>query len=420
MANPFSTLWGSRKPMSTVRKNLIFINIESIPSIIVIQLMGGPFLTGYLIYLGASSQQIGFVLAVSALVNLIQIVMALVMQRIRNRRVMVIICFTFFRCLWVSAGLIPFFISPEWAIQVYTILFMMAFMCSAAGNVVWASLIGDLVPASVRGRYFGIRNTIIGAVGSIALYVGGQIMDRFPGGQGFQILFWLCVGIVIVNTVLMFKYPNAPFVPSVETDSLKMIHKPFRDRKYLKSVIFLSVYLFIMNISVPFFPYVMLKILDLSYSSVSLIIVVHTIAIMVSNYVWGNLNTLHSNQRLLFYTLPFLALSCLLWGTLMFLPTMLVLILIHVVLGIGLGGFNQIAFNYIIGDTPKTERPMYIAVFSAFTGFFIFLGPLIGGRIYDWAKNYAEWIQIYGISASVGFLLLVYGYFIGNRVLRNR
>ena len=39
-------------------------------------------------------------------------------------------------------------------------------------------------------------------------------------------------------------------------------------------------------------------------------------------------------------------------------------------------------FAFTIGDTPKSERPMYIATYSAITGFAAFLGPVAGGKIY--------------------------------------
>ncbi len=93
---------------------------------------------------------------------------------------------------------------------------------------------------------------------------------------------------------------------------------------------------------------------------------------MIGYYVWGNLNAKYSSQTLLFWTLPIIALSCAVWGAMAVLPAFVVLTLAHVLLGVGTGGFNQLVFNYIIGDTPKSERPMYLAVYAALTGFAAF------------------------------------------------
>jgi MFS family permease len=91
---------------------------------------------------------------------------------------------------------------------------------------------------------------------------------------------------------------------------------------------------------------------------------------------------------------------------------------VHILLGIGLGGFNQMVFTFTIGDTPKSERPMYIAAYAALTGIAGFLGPVLGGKVYKIAADLPEWVQMYGISVVIGFILLVLGVGIGRMVLR--
>ncbi|MNE80501.1 Major Facilitator Superfamily protein [compost metagenome] len=100
-------------------------------------------------------------------------------------------------------------------------------------------------------------------------------------------------------------------------------------------------------------------------------------------------------------------------------PLLVVLIIAHVIFGIGVGGFNQLAFNFMIGDTPKTERPMYIAVYSAITGVAAFFGPLIGGKVYEWIHHWPSWMQIYGMQLLVGVLMIALATTLGRRILRD-
>ena len=58
------------------RKHLRIATIEGVPSTIFSTLLGGPFLTGFLLYLGATSSQIGFVIALTTLVNVAQVIIA--------------------------------------------------------------------------------------------------------------------------------------------------------------------------------------------------------------------------------------------------------------------------------------------------------------------------------------------------------
>jgi MFS family permease len=408
-----------RRKLSENRKHLVVATFEGFPAIILMQLLGGPFLTGYLLYLGANSQQVGLVLAVTTLVNVAQIGMALLMQRIRNRRLTLLLLGGIHRVVWASTGLIPFLFERSWWVPVFIVLYTLAFLSNAGAGIVWSSLISDMVPASVRGRYFGIRNTILWAVGSAALFVGGQLLEKYPGGTGFHILFAISGVCAVLNIVAYWFYPNMPFEPSVEANPLRMINKPFQDAYFLRVILFLSLWLFLQGIAVPFFSYVMLETMKIDYQTVSVITVVQNVVMMASYYVWGNLNSRYDSKTLLLWTLPIIAGSCFVWGGLAVLPSLLVLFAAHVLLGIGTGGFNQLVFNFVTGDTPKSERPMYIAAYNALTGFAAFLGPMLGGWIYKRAAGAPVWLQTYGVSAAVGAVLLLLAVFVGRHVFRD-
>jgi MFS family permease len=77
-----------------------------------------------------------------------------------------------------------------------------------------------------------------------------------------------------------------------------------------------------------------------------------------------------------------------------------------------------LVFNFIIGDTPKGERPMFIAVFSAITGIGAFLGPVIGGLIYDSIAAWPKWTQVYGLNVFVGLLLVLLTFFPARKILK--
>lgn len=406
-----------KKKISAYRRSLLVATFEGFPAVIIFQLLGGPFLTGYLLYLGATSTEIGFVLAITTVVNIVQIAMAIMMQKFRNRKRMLLIFGSAHRLLWASVGLIPFIFPEELWVVMYIVLYTVAHLGNAAGGVVWTSLISDAVPGPVRGRYFGLRNTILGGVSSLALFIGGQILDRYPGGQGFSYLFMIVGVCAVLNVLAYCLYPNPPFEPSTATNPVGMIGKPLKDRAFIKAIIFLAIFLFVQSLTVPLFSYVMLKLMKMNYETVSYITVVHTLVMMASYYIWGNLNARYTAQTLLLWSLPIIALACLTWGAIAFIPAVVVLYAVHIVLGVGLGGFNQMVFTFTIGDTPKSERPMYIATYSAITGFAAFLGPIVGGKVYAMISDSPMWLQIYGVSTLVGAILLVLGLWGGRLVL---
>ncbi|MUG23859.1 MFS transporter [Paenibacillus macerans] len=409
----------TRRKTSKQRRNLTIATWEGVPSTIFQTLLGGQFLTGYLLYLGASSGQIGFVLAITTFVNIAQIAVAYLIQRLASRKWALVLFIALHRILWGCTGLVPFLFPQPYWVAAFIVFYVIAFVFNTVGGMLWNSLISDIVPARVRGRYFGIRNTFLNALGTLFMFLGGMLLDHFPGAQGFLYLYiivWICI---TANIVIFLFYPDVAFERSAESKFLPMLRKPISDASFMRSTLFLGGFLFMQNLVVPLYSYVMLELLHINYQTISLLSVTQTVFMMASFYVWGNLNARYSNRRLLFWTLPLIASSILIWGGLSFLPMLPVLFLAHMVFGAGVGGFNQLAFNFMIGDTPKAERPMYMAMYSAITGVASFFGPLLGGQVLEWIAHWPKWIQVFGMQLAVGTGMILLVVSLGRRILRD-
>jgi MFS family permease len=410
-----------RKVVSGQRRGLYACTLEGIPAVTIFFLLGGPYLTGYMLYLGASPQQIGIALALPFLANVFQIFAAIGMQYIENRRMALVIFGGLHRIIWVATIFVPLLFPREFWVIIYILMVSIAFISNSIGSVVWTSLVADLVPAPLRGKYFGFRNSILWAAGSLALLLGGYLLDRFPGDLGFYLLYAVCGVCMVMNIVGYWFYPNIPFEKSKESNMVRLFLLPFKDQIFLKAMLFVALWLFLQGIAVPFYTYVMKDVLLINFSWISYITMAQNVTMMISYYFWGKLNGKYSSRTLLFRSLPIIALSCLMMGMLSFTNALFTLFCVHIMLGIGLGGFNLMVFNYTIGDTPKSDRPMYIAVFSALTGLFAFLGPLVGGYLYEIAgASGSPWVQSWGISLGVGAILLLLTVTLGPLVLNQR
>lgn len=395
-----------RSSDSEYRRGMRTSLIEGIPATIIANILGGPLQTAYLLYLGFSSEQIGFVTAIPSLTLIVQVFIAFGMARWNNRRRLITSLAIANRTLWVMTGLIPLLFPAASWFWTYVILYFISYICAQSAGVVWTSVMADIVPAAVRGRYFGIRNTIHWAAASLTLLLAGQWMQRHVGGEGFVLLFLVSAVCVAWNGWELSRYPNPPMVSS-SSGSRALLMKPLRDRAFLSATLFITVFLFVQNVIVPLFSYSMLNILHLSYSSVTLITMFQNIVMMASYIFWGNLNAKYPARTLLLWTFPLIAASCVVWLGMAALPVLPVLVVVHLLLGFGLGGYNLLNFNFLIGDTPKSERPMYVAVFSALTGFAGFLGPIIGGWLFKIAAPGPDWVQRYGIVLFSGAVLML-------------
>lgn len=396
----------SREIGSENRKALRNGIVEGVPAIILANLLGGPLQTVYLTYLGFSAFHIGLVLAIGPFALLIQIVIAFIMQKYQNRKRMLFIAAVSHRILWVATGLIPLlFPQPLW-VPMYLSLFLTSMIAGQASGVIWTSLMADVVPASLRGKYFGIRNTVHWGFVCATLLLGGMLMDWLPGAKGFTILYIISACCVVWNGWVLTRFPNPPFQPSESGASMRMLFRPLQDKTFLAATLFISVFILVQNIVIPLFSYIMLEVIQFSATKVTTIIMIQNLVMMASYYVWGVLNGRYSTSRLLIWVFPIIAISCILWSGMAIMPALLILLVAHGLLGIGLAGYNLLMFNYLIGDTPKSERPMYIGVFSALTGISGFIGPIVGGGLYDQLSDSPYWLQSYGIVVFAGCVLL--------------
>ncbi|RKP53916.1 MFS transporter [Cohnella endophytica] len=409
-----------RQGMSENRRSLRISLIEGIPANILGNLLGGPLQTVYLTYLGFTAFHIGLVLAIPPFALLIQIIIAFAMQSWQNRRFYVTLFGVVHRTLWVATGLIPLAFANDAWIPVYIAVWFVSMISGQAGGVIWTSLMADVVPTAIRGKYFGIRNTIHWAVVCLTLFAGGQLMEWLPGPKGFTVLFAISAACVFWNGWALSRYPNPPFQPSESGRSMRMFVRPFADRRFLSATLFISTFILLQNVVIPLFSYIMLEIMDMSTSKVTLIIMLQNIVMMVSYYYWGVLNSRYSTNTLLLWTFPLIAASCAVWAGMAILPAILILIVVHALLGFGFAGYNLLVFNFLIGDSPKSERPMYVAVFSALTGIAGFIGPIAGGWLFDKVSNGPQWVQSYGVTTFAGMALLVLSLAVAPFVFRTR
>jgi len=405
----------AKKP-SSYRKPMRICFIESMPSQIIFMTLGGPYLTGYLLYLGASSLEVGIASAIPALTNVMQLLAALAMQYFTNRKLVMVLFGSIHRVMWVSTGLVPFLFPEDVRVTAYLLMMLVAYISNGIAGVFWSSLVADYVPPRLTGRYFGLRNAVMYTVGSAALFVSGLLLDGYGESIGYSIIYIICAVAMVVDITLLSLHPNVEFVKSQEADPGKRFMKPMRDAAFFRTSLFIAIFLFFYGAVVPFYNYLMLDVLMIRYSWVSVITIIHYVAMIIAYYVWGRLNDRYSTRQLLLWALPFIGLSSLAWGLIGWVPVLPLMMLIHILLGIGLGGYNLLNFTFVIGDTPKADRPMYIGVFTALTGLTTFAGSTAGGVLFDWLATMSTKLQLYGMTLSIGLVLVLMMAIWGKRV----
>ena len=138
------------------------------------------------VFLNASSTQLGFLAAFPPfLAALCQMGSLLLLNRFPSRRPILVVFAAMQALMIIPIALLPFALGQDGA-AIFPLLAFVALYWGAAGftSPIWNSLIGDLVPADFRGRYFGVRSRWMGLATMSGVLLAGAVLNLFSKFSG--------------------------------------------------------------------------------------------------------------------------------------------------------------------------------------------------------------------------------------------
>jgi len=206
-------------------------------------LTAGAFQVGFALYLGCSNFIIGLLAAVPAFAGLIQLVSSYYVDRYGDRRLIIAWASLISRLLWIPMLLIPFTLAKSDWVATFLVLTLLSNVLSNVSGPLWTSLVSDIVPEDVRGRYFGSRNMYAGTVGTITSIVGGAFLDSatkrhvYSEPIAFAIIFVTATIFALMSFGCAIRSPDPKKEkkadPGEESGgALSFYAAPFLDRNY--------------------------------------------------------------------------------------------------------------------------------------------------------------------------------------------
>lgn len=266
------------------------------------------------------------------------------------------------------------------------------------GNV-WTSWMAELVPQDRWGRYFGLRNTILGVVGMTVAYLGARSLDGFKSaGQPSLGFGWLLVAAscaAMVAAALLALQPEAPIVRR-PTTLFKTVTEPLASKRYRKLLAFIAFWYITSGVASPFYGVHMLDRLHMPYSGAATYGIVAGTTALVFQLLWGRAIDRFRAKPVL--QLSFVGVAALPLFWLFATPSFLAPIWIDSLLtGIFWTGVNAALFALVLGSVSETQaKESTIALFTTVTGLSGFVSATAGGVI---AETLSSWqIELVGQS----------------------
>ena len=231
---------------------------------------GGVFLTAFALALGASNSIIGLLAAIGPLVQLDQIPSIYLVEKIRNRRAIVVISSFIGRTFWLLIAAIPFIFSYQIGIKVLIFgMTMHALFVDVAGTA-WGPWLRDILPQDKLGNFFSkrmIMSTVLGILLSLAaaFYIDqwkNFFPDQIMGGYSILFVFGFIAGMIGLYFLSTIPEPRMA-KPEGKMNFIRMLGTPFKNENFKNLMLFSGSWTFAVNLAAPFFTVYMIKRLNM-------------------------------------------------------------------------------------------------------------------------------------------------------------
>ncbi len=274
-----------------------------------------------------------------------------------------------------------FFGSGWWALTALICVVSCYYMTIGVIAPMWNSLVGDLIPATSRGEFFGYRNMWTSIVTFTGVVVAGQIVHLTSlSGQtalGFSIVFAVAAVSRLLSGGHFAKVSDASLhVPDDSKFTFWQFIKRARHSNFVRFTFFISAMNFSAAISGPYFAMYMLQDLKFTYYEYMLVVaavVLMQFAVMRS---WGKLSDQFGNRQILRLTGVLVSVNPLLW---LVSSNLGWVICTQLYSGLCWAGFNLAAANFVFDAVTPAKRARCFAYQSIVNGWCVFLGSLLGG-----------------------------------------
>lgn len=355
----------------------------------------GSVLVGYLLHLGASPTHIALVGSVPLLAQVVSPLGALASEMLGRRRVVAALLGAVGRASWILAVFLPQLDLPD-ALRP-TLLVGLVFVASAfqaATGTVWTAWIGDVVPEDRRGRYFGMRTGILGAVGTAANLGAGAFLDRVGAPLSFQLVIGVAVFSSFVAVVLYFFHYDPPSERRQITLG-RILTQPYGSHNFRRFLRFAAYWQFVVMLGAPFVVPYFLEELRMSFTQVAYWSSLTAVVGLATTTLWGRVADRVGTK-------PVLRLGTFLAGALLPLNWILAGLtgnltfvwLSGVFDAVAWGAITPAVFNLALGSAPRTGRVAFIAMYSLTQGVAGFAGGALSAPLITLlhAIDYPAWM----------------------------
>jgi MFS family permease len=281
---------------------------------------------------------------------------------------------------WPFLVLLPL-LFPEQAVPLFLACAVVYYASGALVSPHWSSLMGDLVPARKRGRFFALRNRLASITSFVALISGGMVLNLFDEAglayAGFMTVFSAAAIGRLVSAWHLARMHDPEQAPAVPSKPISVsLWQRVRCSRLARFSLFFSSMQFAVAVGSPFFAVYVLRDLHFSYLQFAAVTAASVLMQFLSLSMWGRLGDRFGHRFVLVTTgfvVPFVPA---LW---LISDQMTHLLMVQAFSGTMWAGFSLSAGNFLYDLVPAPKRVTLMAYHNVLANSGIFAGALLGG-----------------------------------------
>lgn len=313
------------------------------------------------------------------------------LERVRRKKPVLLAAIWIRAAAWGILGMLVFFWRDGDTTLVLMALLTLLFIFSFAGGVAtvpFNDLWAKVLPATMRGRFFGHRQLWGGVMALGAAYVVKRVLGNpelvFPNNFGLLFLFSFAFLVISYIALSSVREPEGAIIDAPRNlstflgQSLRMVREDRNFGLFLLSRLTIGFTAF----ALPFYVIYGKQELQMPAERIGILIGSQVAGSILSNIVWAELSDRVGNRIVIRLTglvsvlIPVLTLV----STRFFGDTLLVVV--FALIGVQISGTGIGFKNYLLEIAPAPLRPAYIAVSGTLAGL-LFILPIAGGFVVD-------------------------------------
>jgi len=347
---------------------------------------GGVAFVGYASSLGAGEFVFGVIAALPVLAGLLQIYVSHLVVKTEKYKQFFLVGGVIQRVLWIVIAFIPYIFAVEQSrLWMMVVLVTLAAMGGSFVVIPHTTLMANIIPINIRGRYVTTRQRVSTAVSLLVGFGIAFLLDRTPGFLGYTIVFAVG-GVAGLIDILMYSAVDFSIIPSRKEGGPSLfegIKSCFTHPKMRNYLLFWTFWQLAINMSGAFFSKYAVDVLSLSYMQIIIFgqIVSTCLAFLVITR-WGVFLDRYGSVPIIWMSTITTSVVTLVW--LFATPgNILPLLAFHLIGGVFWCANEACFVNMQMSHTPSEGRPAALAVFAVFISVATAISIIIGGALLE-------------------------------------